>query len=298
MTDRPRIAIVLLVVGATVVTLWRLLESPSAAGKPAAEAAMLTPRLATVASTASAAPSAPAVTDDQYVAFERWMHTVSSLRGSELDGDWGRLDSKRRLIPSRSVRLRFDQLLTLQGETSLEKISAYVEWSARRTHGDAAQQLIALWRHYLALIHVTNSTGLDLSDPHNWSIALAERHEARRLALGSAWATAFFEQDEAEFAAWSRQAVLPLSERPVAVDIEPGTLTPAGRDRLKQEQLAWAAWQSRLTQARAEWSALQAQTALSNEARTAAFDTWIGAHFDASEQRRVRALLRDPSSPP
>lgn len=226
------------------------------------------------------------------VQFEAWLKTTSSLRGIDLDGDWGHLDGAGKLIPSRSIRLRFDQLLTLQGEASLEAISSYVDASSRRALGDdGGHQLLDVWNRYLTLLRKSNATGLDLTDARNWSIVLSERHEARRAALGVNWATAFFEQDEAEFDAWNRQLLSQSPQPSHPSEIDPSTLTTEGRDRLQQEQAAWKDWESRLAQARTQWNSIRVQPGLSQEARRAEIEAWIGAHFDAAEQHRVHALL-------
>ncbi|HSV72002.1 MAG TPA: hypothetical protein VLI72_18000 [Methylibium sp.] len=252
------------------------------------------------------APSAPlgtasepaALAADPRVAFERWIHERSSLRGSELDGAWGSLDAQGRLEPSLAVRQRFDQLLTLQGETSIEQITAFVEQGASEALGLAGTaQLMDLWRRYLGLIGERVSVPIDLADAQTWPLALADRRAARRAALGPAWAEAFYGAEEREFEALMQQRGGAQAAARPASGLALQDLAPAARRRVEDERRAWQDWETRLARARVEWNRLRADAQLSEIARRSAIDAWVAERFDRAEQPRVRALLKLPRAP-
>jgi len=152
----------------------------------------------------AAAPARRA--EDFVTSFEQWVQIRSSLQGAEMDGDWGMLDRQGNLTPGRSIRHRFDQLLTLQGEVELNEISAYVEAASLATLGDkGGRQSSDLWNRYLALLARSYKNSVSLTDANGWEAALHERRLARREALGPEWAEAFFGDDEREFEALIQQ---------------------------------------------------------------------------------------------
>src|SRR5262249_20051412 len=87
-----------------------------------------------VASGTRAAPERPASAP-----FERWVQARSSLRGADLDGAWD-VDARGQLHPTLALRRRFDQLLTLRGETSLDEIERYIETEVRELVGTEGAQ--------------------------------------------------------------------------------------------------------------------------------------------------------------
>ena len=103
----------------------------------------------TVASSSAAGGTAPSAQRSEPdaarepIRFERWMGAHSSLRGADLDGAWD-VDAQGRLRPTIALRRRFDQLLGLLGEATLEQIGA----SPRRIYRkrSAARPSIACWR--------------------------------------------------------------------------------------------------------------------------------------------------------
>lgn len=144
--------------------------------------------------------------EDPATSFERWVQTHSSLQGAELDGDWGSLDANGRLTPGRSIRYRFDQLLTLQGEVELNDLSGYVEAASRKSlGGPGGAQLADLWEKYIALLKREYRHELNATQPGGWAAALQERKLARREAFGPEWAEQFFGDEEREFEALIRQ---------------------------------------------------------------------------------------------
>lgn len=250
---------------------------------------------AATASSAGATASAQDALPPEVIheALRRWIREHSSLRGAQPDGDWGTLDDQGRLQPNASVRRRFDQLLTLQGELTLDQLSLFVAQNASEALGPAGGvQVMEVWRRYLGLQGRPLATRVSLVDPATWRQAQAELVAARRTALGPEWATAFYAQDDAEFEVLLSQAQNPpAANTTVASVLNPAELSPEQAQRLAAQRAAWASWQTRLTQAQREWRSLQGDPTLSDMQRRAALDAFIGPRFDTAEQRRVRALL-------
>lgn len=245
-------------------------------------------------------PMQPAAAASSPEAFAQWLGEHSSLRGAALDGTWGELDAQGSLKPALALRRRFDQLLTLQGETTLEQIAAFADHAARAALGaDGARQVMDVWRRYLELLRYEFRTRVDLRDRNSWAAALAERQPVRRNLLGADWAAAFYAEEEAQLqtaiAAPAPQAEATTGANAAGIDV--AALPPDARQRLADEQAAWAGWEKRLASARQEWTRLQAAAELSAPQRAAAIEQWLQPRFDAGEQRRVRALLQLPASP-
>lgn len=329
----------LLILAAVVawVLWWRpLLQTPPVGEPPNAPASA--PASTASAASATSGLAAPAATRGatrpeagrDLATLQRWLADDSSLRGAELDGDWG-LDAQGRVEPRRALRRRFDQLLTLQGEASLDELNRLVRGGVHAAalkqglNAATAQQrtdeVMAVWQRYLALQGQTWQHTVRPNDPSTWAIALAERQQARRAHLGPAWAAAFYAEEEAALTVALREAELAAATAPgqrgagagagagsagatanaprgtarglPAADdlIDRSQLDPAARARLDAELAAQRDWQRRLDAARAEQRRLAADAQLSDALRRAALAQWITSHFDAGEQRRVRALL-------
>ncbi len=300
---------------------------PAAAPSPAPPAAEPPARPPPSASAGAMAPT----NGRDLATLQRWLAEGSSLRGAELDGDWG-LDAPGRVEPRRALRRRFDQLLTLQGEASLDELTRLVrggvQAAAVRQGLDAAtaqtrtDEVLAVWQRYLALQGQAYQHTVRPSDPSTWAAALAERQQARRAHLGPAWAAAFYAEEEAALTAALREAeqaatatgtsmaarsagTVPATATPGANParatapggwpadglIDRSQLDAAARARLDAELAAQRDWQRRLDAARAEQQRLAADPQLSDPLRRTALAQWIASHFDAGEQRRVRALL-------
>jgi hypothetical protein len=145
--------------------------------------------------------------EDPVTSFERWVQVRSSLRGAEMDGDWGKLDAQGRLMPSRSVRYRFDQLLTLQGEVELRDLGWYVSAASHASIGEnGGAQVEQLWKKYLELLSRDFRSQVNLNQPAGWAAALQERRVARREVLGPEWAEQFFGEEERAFESLIRQS--------------------------------------------------------------------------------------------
>ncbi|MFZ5543068.1 MAG: hypothetical protein ACOZJZ_05890 [Pseudomonadota bacterium] len=221
--------------------------------------------------------------------FVRWLDQQSSLRGAELDGSWD-VDGQGRFHPTVALRRRFDQLLTLAGETRLERITAFIEHDVRELVGaDGALAVLDAWQRYLELQRYAWRTGVQGTDRAALAAALAERQQVRRRILGPALAQAFFADDEAQLQDLIRSPAAPPEAQTTAIDRN--KLEPDALARLQAEEAAWADWQRRLDAARREIEALRAAPHLSAAQRDDAIARLIAQRFDAREAVRVRALL-------
>lgn len=236
-----------------------------------------------------------------------------SLRGSELDGDWGSWVDGR-LVPSFSLRQRFDYLLTALGETTPADLRHWIEEEVTtQMNAGAARQVLAVWDRYIALQQQSFRHVANPADPATWQPALAERVSARQTALGRDWAEAFYGDEEKAFATHTAQVA---SQRAAGTTVaDSGTpawlLGPSGSaahtealhaarvqqvgadgaERLRAEDEAWAAWEQRLGAARERLQALAAAPELSAPQRAQAQEDELARRFAGSELVRARALL-------
>lgn len=270
--------------------LWSGIDDPNppraqALAPPAAQPQA--PARAVLASLSAAAPSASAPRSPED--FEHWLEEKSSLRGISLDGAWD-IDSEGRLKPTLALRRRFDQLLSLVGEATLDEITAYVERDVTTLAGPAAaQQVLDVWRRYVELQKHAFNLQVDMRDRSTWAPAQAERQDVRRRLLGDEVARAFYAEDDAML-----QAVLatPPATAVSFQSIDKASLPPEAAQRLRQEEAAWADWERRLGDAKREQAALQAHEEMSQVQRDEALSRYIQQRFKADELVRVRALLQ------
>jgi lipase chaperone LimK len=226
-------------------------------------------------------------------ALAHWVQTLSVLRGTALDGGWG-MDAAGALQPTLALRRRFDHVLQLQGQLSLAQISRYLrELAADDLNPAQTDAVMAVWERYLSLQQTTYASVVRLDDPDSLAPALAERQQARRQWLGPAWAQAFYGDEEA---ALTELILRPAAPAPAMALIDRSALSAAAQQRLAAEEARQADFQHKLTQARAALPALQQAPELSAPQRQQAVQAWLDQHFDAAEQRRVRALLALPPS--
>lgn len=238
-------------------------------------------------STGPAAPSPPAPS-----AFADWLQNKSALRGTELDGGWG-LAAKGDLQPSLALRRRFDYLLQLQGQRSLDEIGAYLrELAGQELSAANAEAVMAVWRPYLQLQQSRWRHSANPQDPGTLAPALAEQQEARRRLLGPAWAHAFYGEEEGQIAALI-QASAEAGGKPAraAELIDRSRLDAAALSRLQEEDAAQARWQARLKAAAAQLQALRQDRQLSEIQRRQAVQSLIEQSFEGGERLRARALL-------
>jgi len=254
---------------------------------------------APAAPTPAARAGAPLSADPQLpkprepAAFERWMAQQSSLRGVVLDGAWD-VAADGRLHPTLALRRRFDQLLSLLGEASLEEITGYIAYDVAALAGPvAAQRVLEVWQRYLRLQRHPFQAQPDMRDRHSWMPALAERQQVRRQILGDEIAAAFFAEEEAQLQALL-QGTPPAASPMPTTRIDRASLSPQALARVKEEDAAWADWQRRLADARREWAALQTDAGLSAAQRIEAIERYLGPRFSGSERLRVRAQVKLP----
>jgi lipase chaperone LimK len=234
-----------------------------------------------------------------------------SLRGAELDGSWGQW-ADGALRPDIALRQRFDQLLTTVGELSTDELRVFIASRAERdTSPEQAQTVLSLWDRYLTLQQVRFPALIDLNRPASWSRELQAHQLARREHLGPVWADAFFGEEEQRFRdliaehsqtaavrpsvsipnALSPSAELPSSE---LHQLRVATYGREAAERLREEDLAQAAWQTRLDNARNTITRLGQAPELSEPQREEAVTQWLAQNFPAAEQVRARALLGLP----
>ncbi len=226
--------------------------------------------------------------------FTTWLAEESSLRGAQLDGDWG-LDAQGKLHPSLALKRRFDQLLTLLGETTLAQLQQYIEAAVRAKAGpQAAAEVLAIWQRYVQLVGTAFQQAVDPRDWRTWQAALAEQHRVRHALLGPAWADAFYRDEERQLALQiqaaqaNNESTPPASEPPL---IRRADLTPQQNQKLQTAEADWDRWKIRVTEAKQAVAQLQTAPELSAPQREAAVNRWLAERFDANEQRRVRALI-------
>lgn len=248
---------------------------------------------------------------------EQRLFTQGSLRGSQLDGDWG-VDGRGQLQPSLGLRRRFDQLLSTLGEVHVDELGRLLR--ARATaelSGAAADAVMAVWQRYLALQRRSFQHGLDDSSAAAWEAALAERQIVRRELLGRAWADAFFGAEEQALRAHlsrvpgagitdvdgaaspSSLPSLPrLAQAPAAGSDTQQLFAqrsqafgPEAAERLRLEDELARHWDARMALARAELARLQQAPELSALQRDQAIGRWLEQQFTEAERLRARALL-------
>jgi lipase chaperone LimK len=227
--------------------------------------------------------------------FAQWLHSASSLRGTQLDGAWD-VDNQGTLHPTIALRRRFDQLLTLAGEAKVDEITAFIEHEVTGQHGAAAARAVLdAWQRYVALQRHVFSDRIDPADRGSMQRAFAERQRVRRDILGFDLANAFFGDEEARAEA---QLTAPPGSPPATdvrtAQIDRSALDPAALARLQQADAAWADWQRRLADAKQRIAALQSAPELSDLQKREAVDRLIAQQFDTHEAVRVRALLHLP----
>ncbi|GAA6140659.1 hypothetical protein NBRC116584_04770 [Hydrogenophaga sp. 5NK40-0174] len=233
-----------------------------------------------------------------------------SLRGASLDGGWGHWDGQQ-LHPSLALRQRFDQLLTTQGEATLEELRALVQHLAATDLGEAgAQTVLTQWDAYVKLLASVGETRVDLQNPQSWLAELQRLQRLRAAALGPQWARAFY-ADEEQALVDRVQAMTTNAAPSSPAEPSPRQLLDAdpsadAADRFRQREAALgtaaaqrlealdqeeAAWQVRLQAARAALGELAQAAELSDAQRQQAIEQYMAQQFKPEEQMRAKALL-------
>ncbi len=233
--------------------------------------------------------------------------TDGSLRGSELDGGWGRWDGQR-LLPDAALRRRFDQLLSTVGETTADELRQLVAWLAERDLGArGAQAVLDVWDRYLVLQRHGFREALDLNRSDRWARVLQEHQTVRRELLGAGWADAFYAEEENTLRQHLGQNLGPTNASrpspawtdPAPIGMAPETwhrqrvaaLGQEAAERLLAAEREQADWDQRLSAARAAVDQLARAPELSSIQREAAIQQWVDAHFQGSDRLRAGALL-------
>ena len=212
----------------------------------------------------------------------------TSLAGTSADGDWS-VGTDGRLTPSHALRRRFDYYLTLVGEVPLDSLRALVlQQASDELREPALGAVMALWDRYVALQQTPWKHTVDLRRRDTWADALAERSQGRRAALGTEWAQAFYADEERELAAM-------IAGQPGNPAATGTTGLPAPQPQAAEREAAvnaqWQQWEQRLTAARQQLQALNADATLAPAQRAERADQLLAAQFTGTELTRARGLL-------
>jgi lipase chaperone LimK len=238
-----------------------------------------------------------------------------SLRGSDLDGNWG-VWVGGQLQPSVTLRQRFDYLLTALGEVAHGDLRHWIEQQVTADLSAAAsRQVLAVWDRYITLQQTSFRHQVNGSDTSTWQPALAERSSVRRQILGADWAQAFYADEERALVAFTEQMTAQRAGAVVAPDAQTALLMSSSSDGLNTEQAAqlqarraeqfgadaaerlraedaqWADWERRLNAARQRLEALNAAPELSPLQRGQVQAAYLAGTFAGGELARARALL-------
>lgn len=215
-----------------------------------------------------------------------------------------------RLIPGPALRALFDHYLGQEPAVEPPELRRRVQADATAAHGPTlAAEIAALWDGYQQLRSHTWSRPLKLAERETWQAYQDEQVMVRRRLLGTAWADAFFrEEDRAMQWLLSPGEVPLMSEEQIALmhpqaaasdvqnalEIRRKRIETFGADmtsRLEQVEAEYADWQRRLAEAHAEWTRLQAAPGWTDTQRTDAMSIFIRTRFRDDEQMKARILL-------
>jgi|GEM_PF-1771544 len=323
-TPARRRAIVLSAVALAVAAGWLAIERPLATSQqPVASAPLARPTALPAASADSLRPDMAGAEASVAEATARVARLLQhgSLRGTQMDGDWGRWVDGR-LQPSRSLRLRFDYLLAGLGEVSVADLRPWIGQQVRASLGEAAVgQVLDIWDRYLTALRSATEVRRDPADAQAWQQASAQLGMLRRNALGPAWAHAFFaDEDRADEAFIARRQLAGAPAAPgdssAAEALRETLLAPAASgltteqltardaqrvaafgaeaaERLRAEDAARAAWAQQLASVRERLAAIAADPQLSTLQRQQAREAEIARQYSGTALIRARALLAE-----
>ena len=314
MSDRPASLFAMSVAGACLLiglVAWRLTPSATHAARPAEPRFTEwrdNPFAAGVPTDAAAYNEASSREAEAAAARVARLWVDGSLRGTDLDGDWGTWAGDR-LQPGLSLRRRFDYLLTGVGEVEPTELRHWIEQQLTLERGiDAARQVLDVWDRYLSLQQRRFESAWKPDDPSSWAGVMAERSKVRRDLLGAPWAQAFYADEERDFAALAARRSAPSAD---AAPASPTLLTPdaarqtpelqaaraaqfgaEGAERLRAEDAAWARWEQQIADARAALQAIARRPELSEPQREQARLDELARRFSGPELQRAHAILR------
>lgn len=191
-----------------------------------------------------------------------------SLRGTDLDGDWG-VWRQGSLQSDTALRRRFDHLLTAVGELDLRALRTWIAREVARDmtpeHGAAAvSQVMVVWDEHLALRQgkpapnqeAASNPAPPMREPRRPVTAVPRALFTPEASLGPEQQQALHAQRVEKFGAEAAQ-------------------------RLRKEDLARWAWAQRLAEAHTQLQSL------TGPARA----TYLARHFSGTELLRARTLL-------
>lgn len=214
----------------------------------------------------------------------------NSLANTQTDGDWG-IGPNGQPQPSIALRRRFDYFLLLQGEQDLNALANQTRQQVQAAHGAAAAQAImALWVSYVQLQKHTWTTQVNMQRSETWAPALAERSAVRRQLLGTAWAEAFYGEEENALRQTIAQTSSGLPTGQASTYNEPVAL-PDAAQRMAAHQAQWQQWEQRINTARSRVQQFNSAPELSDPQRSEAITNYLNQQFNGHELTRARALL-------
>jgi lipase chaperone LimK len=214
----------------------------------------------------------------------------NSLANTQTDGDWS-IGPNGQPQPNIALRRRFDYFLLLQGEQDISTLATQMRQQLQAAHGAAAAQTImGLWVSYLQLQQHNWTTQVNMQRSETWAPALAERSAMRRQLLGSAWAEAFYGDEERALRQTIAQANSGLPITPTTQPSDPIAL-PNAAERLAEHQAQWQQWEQRISAARSRVQQLRSAPELSEPQRNETVTGYLSQQFSGSELVRARAIL-------
>lgn len=317
---RPRYALWGFVIAALAVLAWagwRNLHCAgcgveAGAGVPQDKSSWFDPKVGTQG------PAAAAPAPRDAAGLRRMLQTTGSLRDTEVDGEWP-VDAQGKLVPSILVRRRFEYFIAASGEVTPQEIAALIEDDARRTlQAPAVAEAMGLLQRYLEARGEASRYKPDTRDAQSMRAALSGLHAARERILGTAWARAFYGEEEAYFETQIQRVELANSGAAGAAQAaeqqkgDSALLMPAGKDpaalhdarlkaygaeataRMEAVDAQWARWNARIEQGRKEVARIRGTANLSEVQKHAQVAAYLDANFsDPSERARAQALLTE-----
>ena len=192
---------------------------------------------------------------------------LGSLRGTDLDGDWGTWRAGS-LQSDTGLHRRFSHLLTAVGELDLRELRLWIAREVAREQGDAAVgQVLVVWDEHLAL-----QQGKPTANQAAAGNPAPDNPPPRRHAIS---APRSLLTPDAALTPEQLQALQVLRVEAFGTE---------AAERLRNEDAARWAWAQRLAQARTQLQSLSG----------AARDALLARQFSGSERLRARTLLGFP----
>lgn len=195
-----------------------------------------------------------------------------SLRGTDLDGDWGTWQEGRLKVDT-ALHRRFDHLLTAVGETDLRQLRQWVGREVTRERGAAAAAAVLLaWDEHLLWLQGKPTPAEEAgtaSSPPNQPVPPAHRRVS-----------------PSPHALLAPEPIADAEQRKALQAQRTQSFGAEAAERLRAEDNARWAWAQRLSQARAQLQAIGNSLP--------AQEAYLARQFSERELLRARTLLGLP----